>query len=283
MSAQQTDRTAMRTKHRRGNQEAAAGGGATPTLAIHGMKERLLAAARESWDVEMDFVNHIYYQLRFRSQTDYLSTNPVHLVTVLKDRPKNLGIDTLGLYLTTGEAAEFVRRQKLGDRIPLIRAAHSSLNPTAPADRPWWGRRPRGRRRQSGAGRGCSSGATEHASYHSQPYSVPNALWMPTKPPPARMYWRSAVLAESRCAPVVVLTAEVGATAVPCFHIVSRLVLRETTALYGLPMPGIRVTSSVQSTWTPTSPIHLIIAFCATCRGVRAGLMPAGRAGPRCA
>jgi hypothetical protein len=47
---------------------------------------------------------------------------------------------------------------------------------------------------------------------------------------------------------VVVFTAEVGATAVPCFHRVSRLVLAKTTALYGLPMPGIRVTSSVQST-----------------------------------
>ena len=33
---------------------------------------------------------------------------------------------------------------------------------------------------------------------------------------------------------MVVFTAEPGATAVPCFHKVSRLVLAKTTALYGL-------------------------------------------------
>jgi hypothetical protein len=98
-----------------------------------------LAAARASWDVEMDFVNHIYYQLRFRSQTDYLSTEPAHLGTVLKDRPKNLGIDTLGLYLTTGEAAELVRRQKLGDRIPLIRSALSESDPIVEGQEPEYG------------------------------------------------------------------------------------------------------------------------------------------------
>ncbi len=87
----------------------------------------------------MDFVNHIDYQLRFRSQTDYLSTEPAHLGTVLKDRPKNLGIDTLGLYLTTGEAAELVRRQKLGDRIPLIRSALSESDPIVEGQEPEYG------------------------------------------------------------------------------------------------------------------------------------------------
>ena len=61
---------------------------------------------------------------------------------------------------------------------------------------------------------------------------MPNALWIATKPPPARMNWRTAVLAASRCAPVVVFTADVGAMAVPCFHSVSRLVLAKITALY---------------------------------------------------
>lgn len=82
-----------------------------------------LAAARTSWNVEMDFVFHVDYQLKFRSQTDYLSTDPGHLGALLKNRPRNLGIDSLGLYMTDGEAAEFVRRQERGDRIPLIRAA----------------------------------------------------------------------------------------------------------------------------------------------------------------
>ena len=80
---------------------------------------------------------------------------------------------------------------------------------------------------------------------------------------------------------MVVLTAAVGLTAVPCFHIVSRLVLPKTTALYRLPIPGIWVTSSVQSTCTPTSPIHLMIAFCRMFAGASAGFKPATRAGPK--
>src|SRR5690349_21418154 len=106
---------------------------------------------------------------------------------------------------------------------------------------------------------------------------------MATNPPPARMYCRKAVFAASRCAPVVVSTAAVGETAVPCFHIVSRLVLPNTTALYGLPIPGIRLTSSVQSTWTPTSPIHLIIVFCRMFAADSGGFNPGASAGPRCA
>src|SRR5437762_965973 len=67
--------------------------------------------------------------------------------------------------------------------------------------------------------------------------------------------------------------------AVPCFHSASRLVLMKMTALYvlfaGVPKPANALpkasTSSVQSTATPTSPIHLMIAFCATFAAVSGG------------
>jgi hypothetical protein len=98
-----------------------------------------LAAARASWDVELDFVSHVYYQLRFRSKTDYLSTAPRHLGTVLRARPQNLGIDTLGLYLTDAEAGEFARRQARGDRIPLLRAALGEPDPVVEGQDPHYG------------------------------------------------------------------------------------------------------------------------------------------------
>src|SRR4051812_39259005 len=94
------------------------------------------------------------------------------------------------------------------------------------------------------------------------------------------MYWRSATLPESRYAPVVVSTARVGLTAVPCFHRASRLLLAKITALYEFRLL-IWLTSSVQSTVTPCSPIHLTMAFCSTFVGARGGFLPAARAGPR--
>ena len=98
-----------------------------------------LAEARASWDVEMDFVSHVDYQLRFRSKTDYLSTTPGHLGAVLKTRPDNFGIDSLGLYMTDAEVKEFDRRQDRGDQIPLIRAALGESEPKVEGQVPRYG------------------------------------------------------------------------------------------------------------------------------------------------
>ena len=81
------------------------------------------AEVRANWAGEGDFVWQIHYQLKFRANTDYLSTKPSHLSDLLNSRPNNLGIERLGLYMTESEAQEFERRQELGDRIREVRAA----------------------------------------------------------------------------------------------------------------------------------------------------------------
>lgn len=79
-----------------------------------------LSKARKAWGDRDMLVNHVQYQLRFRSQTDYLSMSSQHLGEVLEKRPVNDGIEKLGLYMLDSEAQEFRRRQQLGDRIPQI-------------------------------------------------------------------------------------------------------------------------------------------------------------------
>src|SRR5256885_10787875 len=96
------------------------------------------------------------------------------------------------------------------------------------------------------------------------------------------MNWRTAVLAASRCAAVVVFTADVGEMAVPCFHSVSRLVLAKITALYWLRLLS-WFTSSVQSACTPCSDIHLTSAFCTMFAAASGGFLPPASAGPRLA
>lgn len=82
-----------------------------------------LAPARAAWDGEIDFVDQIDYQLKFRAKVDYLSADPRHLNSLLLDRPTdNYGYAELRLYLTDGEVAEMQRRLNLGNEIELLTA-----------------------------------------------------------------------------------------------------------------------------------------------------------------
>lgn len=98
-----------------------------------------LAEARAGWDSEIDFVGQLDYQLRFRGQTDYLSTEPAHLGALLVDRPLNVGIELYGLYLTGDEAKELERRQVLGDRIEDVVAALGESEPLVEGEMPRYG------------------------------------------------------------------------------------------------------------------------------------------------
>ncbi len=91
--------------------------------AIELAQSQELAQARTAWNDDSGFILQVNYQLRFRSRTDYLSTEPSHLGKLLLDMPANLGIDALGLYMTDSEAIEFERRLDLGDRIPAVMTA----------------------------------------------------------------------------------------------------------------------------------------------------------------
>jgi hypothetical protein len=109
------------------------------------------------------------------------------------------------------------------------------------------------------------------------------------------MYWRSAVLAASRC---VLLTrfVFVVSSIEPCFHIVSRVGLMKITALYES-SPDSWVTSSVMSTMMPSALSQVRSANCATLLEVTFGqlvvlgvqatklefcvFLPAVSAGPR--
>ena len=89
--------------------------------ALEAAQSAELAPARASWNgAPVDFVDQVDYQLTFRSQNDYMALDLAHINGVLERRADNIGIQGLGLYLDDDEAAEFERRQTLGDRIPLI-------------------------------------------------------------------------------------------------------------------------------------------------------------------
>lgn len=87
-----------------------------------------LAAARKSWSEEIDFVWQVQYQLKFRSRTDYLSSDAEHLGKVLSQKPRNVGINALQLYMTNAEAKEFNRRQRLGTRMKAIKKVMGMSN-----------------------------------------------------------------------------------------------------------------------------------------------------------
>lgn len=92
--------------------------------ALAAAQDPALALARASWDQPLDFVHQVHYQLRFRSRFDFLSSDLDHLGQLLRDRPENVGVENLGLFMTDAEADELLRRQELGDRLPdLARAA----------------------------------------------------------------------------------------------------------------------------------------------------------------
>ncbi len=74
-----------------------------------------LQDARAAWHSDIDFVDQIDYQLKFRAQTDYLETQPAHLGELLTQRPINFGYEELRLYMFDEEVAEFMRRAALGD------------------------------------------------------------------------------------------------------------------------------------------------------------------------
>lgn len=79
---------------------------------------RELSQARSNWDdKEIDFTDQVGYQLEFRAQVDYMPATPEHIGRVLNDRPINAGYERLALFLTDAEAAEFERREALGDNI----------------------------------------------------------------------------------------------------------------------------------------------------------------------
>ena len=84
-----------------------------------------LAPARAKWNgAPVDFVDPVDYQLAFRAQNDYMAIDLPHISTVLERRPDNIGIQGLGLYLDDAEAAEYQRRQDLGDPNPFDRRVH---------------------------------------------------------------------------------------------------------------------------------------------------------------
>lgn len=72
---------------------------------------------------EFDFVWQIDYQLRFREHVDYMATDADHIGRLMSNRPQNVGIERLGLFLNANEAEEFNRRQELGGRISQVREA----------------------------------------------------------------------------------------------------------------------------------------------------------------
>ena len=79
-----------------------------------------LAEARRAWDLESDFVHQVSYQLRFRPTTDFMSVSPQDLGDLLLEKPNNIGIVDMGLFLSDAEAAELARRDALGDRMPAL-------------------------------------------------------------------------------------------------------------------------------------------------------------------
>ena len=97
--------------------------------AIRAAESPELAGARSGWEgAPVDFVDQVDYQLMFRAQNDFMSSNLDDLAAVLERRPDNMGFERFGLYMSDGEAAEFERRLTLGDRIPEIIEAVSGVS-----------------------------------------------------------------------------------------------------------------------------------------------------------
>lgn len=84
------------------------------------LRSKELDKAQANWTEDVPFESQVRYQVEFRNQTDYLATDATHLGKVLLEKPENMGIQQLHLYLTDAEAMEFTRRQKLGDKISEI-------------------------------------------------------------------------------------------------------------------------------------------------------------------
>ncbi len=73
-----------------------------------------------AWNSDAAFISQIEYQLEFRSHVDFMSCDLTHLGSLLLDRPQNMGIEVMGLYMTDTEVAEMQRRDALGDKMELI-------------------------------------------------------------------------------------------------------------------------------------------------------------------
>jgi len=88
--------------------------------AIEMANDPRLADARENWSSDSDFVDQIDYQLKFRAQVDFMSSDPEYLGELLVARPTNMGIEEMGLYMSDEEAAEMRRRDALGDKMEAL-------------------------------------------------------------------------------------------------------------------------------------------------------------------
>ena len=74
------------------------------------------AEVRETWDVSIDLLMQIDYQLDLRKATDYLDASDAHIIAILRyrDRASESAFRELGLFMTEAEWAEFSRRQRVG-------------------------------------------------------------------------------------------------------------------------------------------------------------------------
>lgn len=99
------------------------------------------AQARSSWDVSIDFVDQIDYQLEFRSHVDFMTSNIEYLANLLETRPQNDGIESMGLFMADDEVAEMQRRDELGDRMEDVVAfvVDSALTDTTEGTTPSFG------------------------------------------------------------------------------------------------------------------------------------------------
>lgn len=87
-----------------------------------------LAAAREAWGSDEEFVAHLAAELEFRSQTDFLSRDLAHLGRLLLEQPEHPGFETGGLCFSDEEVAEFLRRDALGDKMELVEEAVTGVD-----------------------------------------------------------------------------------------------------------------------------------------------------------
>lgn len=81
---------------------------------------REFAQARSAWGDDERFVFQVGYQMEFRSKVDFMSASPSHVARLLLDRPINMGIQQMNLYMSDDEVAEMQRRDALGDGMERI-------------------------------------------------------------------------------------------------------------------------------------------------------------------
>lgn len=72
---------------------------------------------RLEWESHADLVSQVDYQLEFRAYTDFMRRDLTYLAELLTERPVNMGIERMGLYMSAQEATELKRRNALGDEM----------------------------------------------------------------------------------------------------------------------------------------------------------------------